>query len=182
MTEENISELKQDDTQASEDTTETPAQAQAQPHNQNSDGNTQNEAQKNKEGWQRTLAEFQNYKRRMEREQKDISQRIALETLAKILPIMDDFERALGSTPSELEGNPWMNGVSLIQGKFRKLLEEHNVTTLDPVGEVFNPNHHQAISMADSDEHKSGHVIETLQKGYISGETLLRPALVRVAN
>jgi len=140
------------------------------------------QAQANKEGWQRTLAEFQNYKRRVEREQTEARTRIALDTLTKILPVIDDFERALGNVPDSLANDPFVNGVSLIQGKFNKLLEEYDVEVVDPAGEEFDPNHHQAISMEDSDEHDSGIVIETLQKGYISGNTLLRPAMVRVAN
>ncbi|GAB4520207.1 MAG: hypothetical protein OHK0046_30120 [Anaerolineae bacterium] len=142
----------------------------------------QAEARINMEGWQRTLAEFQNYKRRVEREQKDLRQRASVEALTKILPIMDDFERALASIPTELAENPWMNGVSLILGKFKRLLEDHHVEILDPVGQPFDPNRHQAITIDQSDTVESGHVIETLQKGYISGEILLRPALVRVAS
>jgi molecular chaperone GrpE len=140
------------------------------------------EAAKNLEGWQRTLAEFQNYKRRTEREREAQSRRSALDTLTKLLPIIDDFERAMANVPEELAGNPWLNGVRLIQDKFARLLAEHDVTVLDPVGEPFDPNLHQAIGMDDSDEFESGHVIETLQKGYASGDVLLRPAVVRVAN
>lgn len=140
------------------------------------------EAQKNMDGWQRTLAEFQNYKRRVEREQREAAQRISLDTLTKILPMIDDFERAMANIPDDLKENPWMNGVTLIQGKFNKIMDEYDITVIDPVGEEFDPLHHQAISMEDSDEFESGHVIETLQKGYLSGDVVLRPALVRVAN
>lgn len=140
------------------------------------------EARKNLEGWQRTLAEFQNYKRRVEREQRDAKTKVALDTLIKILPIIDDFERAMASVPEEHADTPWVNGVNLINGKFKRLLEDYDVTIVDPLGEPFDPNLHQAISMDDSDEYESGHVIETLQKGYQSGDILLRPAIVRVAN
>lgn len=140
------------------------------------------ESRKNLEGWQRTLAEFQNYKRRVEREQSELRQRVTLDTLAKTLDIIDDFERAIGNVPDDLKENPWIDGVNLIQGKFNKLLNEHEVEVIDPVGEMFDPNLHQAIGKDDSDEYESGHVIETLQKGYICGDVLLRPALVRVAN
>jgi molecular chaperone GrpE len=140
------------------------------------------EAEKNMAGWQRTLAEFQNYKRRVEREQKDLRQRAAVETVTQMLPIIDDFERALNNIPKDFEGNPWMNGVELIQGKFNRLLEENDIEIIDPVGEAFDPNHHQAVSRDDSDDVESDHVIETLLKGYVSGNVLLRPALVRIAN
>jgi len=140
------------------------------------------EVEKNLAGWQRERAEFQNFKRRIEREQRDLKERSSLEIIEQLLPIIDDFERAMDNVPEELASNPWLNGVSLIQGKFQKLLDAYSVEVIDPVGEPFDPNHHQAISKDDSDDYESDHVIQTLQKGYISGKTLLRPALVRVAN
>ena len=140
------------------------------------------EADKNLDGWQRTLAEFQNYKRRVTREQQELRKRVALGTLGDLLPIIDDFERALANIPGDLEGNAWVDGVALIETKFHKLLEEYDVEVLDPVGEEFDPNHHQAIGTAENDQYQSGQVIETLQKGYLSGKTLLRPALVTVAS
>ena len=136
------------------------------------------EIERNKQGWQRSVAEFQNYKRRVEREQHNAK----LEVLGKLLPIIDDFERAMENLPDDLQDHPWLGGVNLIQGKFKRLLEEYEVAVINPAGEPFDPNLHQAIAMEDSDEVESGHVIDTLQKGYISGDYLLRPAIVRVAN
>jgi molecular chaperone GrpE len=133
-------------------------------------------------GWQRTRAEFANYKKRTDKELGESRQRGSLDTLAKVLPIVDDFERAMSNIPGELQGNPWMNGVSLLLKKFEKLLSEHEVTVIDPVGQPFDPSRHEAIGMDDSDTVESGHVTVTLQKGYISGDKVLRPALVRVAN
>lgn len=140
------------------------------------------EAEKNLQGWQRTLAEFQNYKRRVERESREIRQRTALDTLVKVLPIIDDFERALASLPDDLKDNPWINGVTLIQSKFQKLLDEYAVTVIDPVGEMFDPNQHEAVGRDDDADVESGHVSATLQKGYQCGDRVLRPALVRVAS
>lgn len=140
------------------------------------------ESDRNLAGWQRTLAEFQNYKRRVERENAEVHTRTTIETIRSILPIIDDFERAVSSVPEDLVNHPWINGITLIQDKFKKLLDEYDIDVLDPVGLPFDPNHHQAISKDDHDEVESDHVIETLQKGYISGSYLLRPALVRVAN
>lgn len=140
------------------------------------------EADKNLEGWQRTLAEFQNYKRRVTREQQALRKRVSLDTLADLLPIIDDFERALANIPEDLQGNAWVDGVALIETKFHKLLDDYDVEILDPVGEEFDPNHHQAIGTVESDAYESGQVVETLQKGYLSDKTLLRPALVTVAS
>ena len=167
-----------------QDAAEAGTEAQAAPDTAENDplAELRTDAQRNLEGWQRTMAEFQNYRRRTEREQQELRQRAALDTLTRILPIIDDFERALDNTPDDLQEHPWLAGVALIMGKFKRLLEEHEVETIDPVGEPFDPNLHQAVSMDDSDEVESGHVIETLQKGYKSDNTLLRAAIVRVAN
>jgi molecular chaperone GrpE len=139
------------------------------------------EAARNLEGWQRTLAEFQNYKRRTEKELVEGKQKGALDTITRFFPIMDDFERALNNIPAELKGNPWMNGVELILRNFHKILDENNITMLDPVGEMFDPTRHEAVGMDDGSDMESGRVTVTLQKGYASGDRVLRPALVRIA-
>lgn len=140
------------------------------------------EAERNLEGWQRERAEFQNYKRRVERDQKDIQRRSELDTIIKVLPIVDDFERALANIPSDLLDNGWVHGTALILNKFKKLFEEYEIAMINPANEPFDPYLHQAIMREDSSEVESGHIIETLQKGYKSGDTILRPALVKVAN
>lgn len=140
------------------------------------------EAERNLEGWQRERAEFQNYKRRVERDQKDLQRRSELDTITKILPIVDDFERAIANIPTELQDNSWVQGTALILNKFKKLFEDYNISAIDPVNQPFDPHQHQALMREDSSEVESGHVIETLQKGYKSGDIILRPALVKVAN
>jgi molecular chaperone GrpE len=141
------------------------------------------EAQTNLEGWQRARADFTNYKKRMERELSESREKTALDTLVKILPIVDDFERAVQNIPADLSQNPWVSGTALILKKFEKLLDEYQVTIIDPVGQPFDPHQHEAVGMDDPVEGiASGHVTVTLQKGYISGERVLRPALVRVAS
>jgi molecular chaperone GrpE len=139
------------------------------------------EAQTNMDGWQRARAEFLNYKKRTDRDLKAAHEKAALDTLAKVLPIADDFGRAIDNIPEDLKDNAWVNGTSLILRKFDKLLDEYNIAILDPVGEPFDPHKHEAVGMDDSGEYESGIVTTTLQKGYISGDHVLRPALVRVA-
>ena len=139
------------------------------------------EAQDNLEGWQRARAEFANYKKRVERDLNENYQRAALDTLGKLLPIIDDFERAMDNTPPEIKEDTWIDGISLIQRKFEKLLEEHEIVVINPVGEPFDPHCHEAIGTDDSSDVESGHVTLTLQKGYACGKYVLRPAIVRVA-
>jgi molecular chaperone GrpE len=168
-----------------------PAQDGANPEAENGVGATaaqseeltaaRKEAQTNLEGWQRTLAEFQNYRRRTEREQKDTYTNATQDVLKSLLPIIDDFERAMDSLPADAQGQTWVSGVSMIQRKFRKFLEEYNVQVLDPLGEPFDPNRHEGIGYESGSPYDSGLVAVTLQKGYVVGDRVLRPAIVKVA-
>lgn len=133
------------------------------------------------EALQRERADFSNYKRRTERELKDIHTNATNATLVGLLPVIDDFERATASLPEDLRSNAWVSGVLAIQRKFQKLLDEYGITVIDPVGEPFDPSRHEAIGTDSDTEIPAGHVTTTLQKGYSSGERVLRPALVRVA-
>lgn len=141
----------------------------------------QKEAQSNKEGWQRSQAEFANYKKRVARERSELFQRGSLDALQSLLPVIDDFDRAFENVPEDISENPWIGGVAMIQRKFETLLEKFEIEAIDPTGEPFDPNLHEAIGADDSDEVESGHVTATLQKGYRAGKIILRPALVRVA-
>jgi molecular chaperone GrpE len=140
----------------------------------------QKQAQEYLEGWQRARAEFANYKRRTERElqeNRDMAMGIAFKG---VLPIVDDFDRALAHVPPELQGNPWVNGVSMVQRKLVKLLDDNGVTQFDPVGEMFDPTRHEAIGTDDEGDAPSGQVTTTMQQGYLIGDKVLRPALVKV--
>lgn len=142
----------------------------------------QKEAQANKDGWQRALAEFTNYKKRVDRERTELFQRASLDTLKDLLPVIDDFDRAFQNIPDELSDNPWIGGVAMIQRKFENMLEKYEIEPIDPSGELFDPNLHEAIGTDETDEVESGHVSVTLQKGYKAGNQILRPAMVKVAN
>ncbi len=140
------------------------------------------EVQMNMDRWQRSVAEFQNYKKRTDRELTERYQHAVQDTLKDLLPIVDDFERAFENIPDDIQDHPWMSGVSMIQRKFDKLLEQHEIESVDPTGELFDPNLHEAVGTDDSDDVESGYVTVTLQKGFKRGDKVLRPALVRVAN
>jgi molecular chaperone GrpE len=133
------------------------------------------------EGWQRARAEFANYRKRVERElqeNREISMGLALKG---VLPIVDDFDRALASVPDDIKENPWVSGVSMVQRKLYKMLEENGVVAFDPVGEMFDPVRHEAIGTDAESDAPSGQVTSTVQRGFMIGERVLRPALVRVA-
>ena len=133
------------------------------------------------EGWQRARAEFANYKKRVERDQALVYQNAASSVIRRYVEVIDDLERALKNRPQEGEGLSWAGGIELIYRKFLAILESEGVTQTDPTGEMFDPNLHEAVTSEDSPDHESGEIIEVLQKGYLIGDRVLRPAMVRVA-
>jgi molecular chaperone GrpE len=175
------------DEQASENAADTAAETSASkpaasPESSAELLTAQKQAQEYMAGWQRERAEFANYKKRAEREMKDIAQNAAVEAFMGLLPIMDDLERAMTGIPEDIKENAWVIGITAIQRKFLKILEDRGVMIIDPVGQVFDPSRHEAVATEDSSEVESGRVTVTLQKGYALGDRVLRPALVRVAN
>ncbi|PJF35722.1 MAG: nucleotide exchange factor GrpE [Candidatus Thermofonsia Clade 1 bacterium] len=132
-------------------------------------------------GWKRALAEFDNYRKRAEREREEISQNATVETLRRLLPVIDDFERALGAMSAEQAEDEVLKGFVLIHRKLLSLLESANLMQIDPTGQPFDPTRHEAIGQEPSDQVASGHVCAVLQKGYVYGDRVIRPALVRVA-
>ncbi len=139
------------------------------------------EADEYLDGWQRARAEFANYKRRTEREMAEIRGRIRGDMLVRILPVIDDLERALRDRPTEVEAGSWANGIELIYRKLLALLETEGVQEIEAQGEQFDPKLHEALSHEESEERAEGEIIDVIQKGYRMGERVLRPALVRVA-
>ena len=133
------------------------------------------------DGWQRARADFANYKKRVERDQALVQQNAVGSVVRRYLEVLDDLDRALRNRPASGDGAEWANGVELIYRKFLNLLEAEGVKTMDALGQPFDPNFHEAISSEPSDEYESGQVIGVLQSGYMLGDRVLRPALVRVA-
>ena len=133
------------------------------------------------DGWQRARAEFANYKKRIEKEQEDMIKSANGAFIAKLLPVMDDFERAFQTMPLDLMGMTWLEGMALIQRKLQMLLEQERVTVIETEGQAFDPTLHQAVTHEESEEHEEGQIIGEVQKGYKMGDKVLRPSLVRVA-
>jgi len=134
------------------------------------------------EGWQRARAEFLNYKKRVERERQQRVQDAVSSIALKILPVVDDLERALKNRPTEGDAVEWAAGIELIYKKLQSILAAEGVTPMQAEGEMFDPNLHEAIAQMPSDGYESGQIIEVVQQGYMIGDRVLRPALVRVAS
>ena len=128
----------------------------------------------------RTAAEFDNYRKRIERERRELSEFAAADVLTELLPILDNLERAL-QAPAGGDADVYRKGVEMIQRQMLDLLRKRGVTPIEAVGADFDPNYHQAVTHDTSPGHRDGEVIEELRRGYMLGERLLRPAMVKVA-
>ena len=133
-----------------------------------------------KDRWLRKGAEFDNYRKRIERERREQADQSVLDLLEELLLVVDDFDRAL-TVDADEGGNAYRKGVELIHGKLHDLLRRQGLKPIDALGADFDPNVHQAVMHEESPEHREGEVIGELRKGYMLGDRLLRPAMVKVA-
>jgi len=134
------------------------------------------------DGWQRARAELSNARKRFQRDQEQAYSQAAGEVLIRLLPIVDDFERALATLPANVAGLTWVEGIVLIYRKLQLLLEAEGVSPMDDAGRPFDPSAHQAVTHEPSDTVPEGHVIDQVQKGYRQRDRVLRPAFVRVSS
>jgi molecular chaperone GrpE len=130
----------------------------------------------------RERAAFQNYKKRQENERAELRQAAIVSLLIQILPVLDDLERALNSVPEDQSGQPWIEGIVLIQRKLHTALDAIGVVPVeaDP-GQPFDPFVHDAVTYEEDDNHQEGEIIAVVQKGYKLNQRTIRPAMVRVA-
>jgi molecular chaperone GrpE len=128
----------------------------------------------------RTAAEFDNYRKRVERERRELSEYAGADVLTDLLPIVDNLERAL-QAPSTGESDSYRRGVELILKQMTDLLQRRGVKMIESVGLQFDPRYHEAVVQEVSAEHPEGTVMAELRRGYMLGDRLLRPAAVKVA-
>ena len=129
--------------------------------------------------WQRSQADFINYKRRTEQERGDIVRLANANLIFNLLPVLDDMERALDSISDKLAGFTWVDGIVIIYRKLKAILEVNGVSEIKAEGKQFDPALHEAVVHVEGEE---GKVTEVLQKGYMLNERVLRPAMVKVGN
>ena len=128
----------------------------------------------------RTAAEFDNYRKRIDRERRDQANALMADAIEELLPIIDNLERAL-EAPVGTDGEVFRAGVELIHRQMTELLSRRGVKPIEAVGVDFDPHFHQAMVHETSSEHREGEVMEELRKGYTLGNRLLRPVMVKVA-
>lgn len=144
-------------------------------------GQTREQADANLRNWQRTAADFSNYKRRTEEDRRAADLFANAVLLTRLLTVLDDFDRALANVPEDAHES-WVEGVRLVERKLRSLLEAEGVTPIEAVGQPFDPNLHEAVVHEETTEAPDNTVIGEVQRGYLLHERVLRPSLVRVAN
>ena len=130
---------------------------------------------------QRLQADFSNYKKRVDKEKERISTQATKDFVADLLPVIDNFERALGSSEDSKEAADVLEGVDMIHRQLIKLLHKNDVEEIETVGEEFDPNFHEAVMNEPSEEYDSGIITEELQKGYKLGNQVIRAAMVKLA-
>lgn len=139
----------------------------------------QEELRRERDMHRRALADFDNYRRRVERDRAGAAQSGKRDIVLQLLDLVDSFDRAFQHTADASEA--WVGGVQSIHRKLLGLLESQGITPFPSLGEPFDPEHHEAIGVVESDRYERGSVAEEVQRGYRWGDALLRPARVRVA-
>lgn len=130
---------------------------------------------------QRTKADFNNYQKRIMREMEALKTHVLSEFIRELLPVLDDFERAINSAEENPNFESFHEGVKLIDKRLREVLQKHEVQPIEALGEVFDPNFHEALLVEETQEHPENTVIDELQKGYQMPGRVLRPSKVKIA-
>lgn len=130
----------------------------------------------------RQLAEFENFRKRSEKEKSQMFEIGAKTVVEKILPVIDNFERGLAAVSEEQKDSSFVQGMELVYKQILTTLEEIGVKPIEAVGQEFDPNLHNAVMMVDDDDKESGTVAEEMQKGYMYKESVVRHSMVKVVN
>ena len=131
-------------------------------------------------GWQRTQADFLNYKKQAADERLKLISSAGADIVEQLLPVLDHFQLAAKHLPKELETDNWTQGIKQIEKQFENILSENGLARIDSVGQEFNPQIHEAVEEIESDK-PAGTVVEEILSGYRYAGEVLRPAKVKVA-
>ncbi|MCY9760248.1 nucleotide exchange factor GrpE [Paenibacillus alvei] len=139
------------------------------------------EAEEYQQRYLRAQADFDNFRRRTLKEKEDFAKYASAKLVTELLPVLDNFERALATEQASSEAESFIKGVDMIFRQLGQVLEQEGVKPMEAVGQPFNPEFHQAVMTVDTDEYEEGVVVEELQKGYMLKNKVLRPAMVKVS-
>jgi len=131
------------------------------------------------ERYKRLQADFENHRRRTRQEKEDLSMVVAQNVILDLLPVVDNFERALGSAANQ-DAAKLLLGVEMIHRQFLQVLEKCGLTTVEAIGQMFDPQKHEAVMRVEDETQADGTVVEELQKGYAVRGKVIRPSMVKV--
>jgi len=131
--------------------------------------------------WLRAQADFDNFRRRTSKEKEELAQYASLKLIGQLLPVVDNFQRALQTGADTAENQSFFKGVDMIYRQLWQVLENEGLKQMEPVGQPFDPEVHQAIMQVESEEHEAGTVVEVVQPGYWLKDKVIRPAMVKVS-
>jgi molecular chaperone GrpE len=138
------------------------------------------QAEENQNRMLRALADMENLRRRTRKEQEDLAKYASLKIIAELLPVLDNFERALAADKDSMTVESLLEGVNMVYRQMVQIFEREGLTPIQAAGQPFDPNLHQAVMQAEDPEYESGMVVEELQKGYLFKDRVIRPAMVKV--
>ncbi|AHF07873.1 nucleotide exchange factor GrpE [Desulfitobacterium metallireducens] len=130
---------------------------------------------------QRLQAEFDNFRKRSQKEREDTLKYASEQVIVAMLPILDNFERAVASSQSNQDFKSFLQGVEMILKQMKTGLEKEGLAPIEAVGQTFDPKLHDAVLQVDSEEYKENTVVEELQRGYYLKDKVLRPSMVKVS-
>lgn len=142
---------------------------------------SENRAKEFYEHLQRLQAEFDNYRKRTQKEKEDTVKYAAERLIEALLPILDNFDRAMAASQNNQDFVGFVQGMELILRQMQNILAKEGLAAIDALGEPFDPNLHEAVVQVESEDHPENTVVEELQKGYYLKEKVLRPAMVKVS-
>ena len=129
----------------------------------------------------RSQADFDNYRKRTLKEKEELVQYASMKLVGELLPVLDNFERAIASSKENKDFDALAKGVDMIFRQFEQVLAREGLKPIEAVGRPFDPEFHQAIMQVESEDHEEGTVVEEVQKGYMLKDKVLRPAMVKVS-
>lgn len=132
-------------------------------------------------GWQRTQADFQNFRRQTEEDRKKLIRMANIEFLSNILPVLDNFQLAAKHVPAELESNNWVIGVKQIEKQLESILADSGLEKIATTGMQFDPNFHESIESIASDKPEN-EIVEEITAGYKFGDVVIRPSRVKISS
>lgn len=140
------------------------------------------QAEENQQRYLRAQADFDNFRRRTIKEKEDFAKYASLKLIEQLLPVVDNFERALAASKDNKDHEALSKGVDMIFRQLDQVLAGEGLQAMSTVGTPFNPEFHQAIMQVESEEYEEGIVVEEVQKGYMLKDKVLRPAMVKVSS